>query len=69
MIAFENVTVATPSDTKLIEGLTLKVRPGTNLLVTGPNGSGKSSLFRVLGGLWKLKCRGCSEIWPPSRRS
>ena len=54
-IAFENVTVATPSDTKLIEGLTLKVRPGTNLLVTGPNGSGKSSLFRVLGGLWKLR--------------
>ena len=51
-ISFEDVTVMTPADTKLIEGLTLTVKPGMKLLVTGPNGAGKSSLFRVLGGLW-----------------
>mmetsp|Transcript_35427 Transcript_35427/g.99833 ORF Transcript_35427/g.99833 Transcript_35427/m.99833 type:complete len:1301 (+) Transcript_35427:15-3917(+) len=51
-ISFEGVSVTTPTGTQLIEGLSLTVKPGTNLLVTGPNGSGKSSLFRVLGGLW-----------------
>jgi len=53
-IRFEDCTVVTPADATLVEGLTLTVKPGTNLLVTGPNGSGKSSLFRVLGGLWPL---------------
>lgn len=53
-IVFENVTIRTPTGNNLVEGLTLQVNPGTNLLVTGPNGAGKSSLFRVLGGLWPL---------------
>lgn len=53
-IAFEDVTIRTPTGNKLVEGLTLQINPGTNLLVTGPNGAGKSSLFRVLGGLWPL---------------
>lgn len=45
-IAFEEAVVVTPGNTVLVEGLTLEVPAGTNLLVTGPNGAGKSSLFR-----------------------
>ncbi len=45
-IAFEQAVVVTPGNTVLVEGLSLEVPAGTNLLVTGPNGAGKSSLFR-----------------------
>eukprot|EP00051_Salpingoeca_urceolata_P007072 m.93906 g.93906 ORF g.93906 m.93906 type:complete len:1288 (+) comp15107_c1_seq1:555-4418(+) len=51
-IAFEDVTVTTPTGHTLLEHLNLKVEPGTNLLITGPNGAGKSSIFRCLGALW-----------------
>ena len=53
-IAFENVQVYTPTDVMLLKDLSFSLQPGMNLLLTGCNGSGKSSIFRCLGGLWKI---------------
>lgn len=56
--------VVTPGNTVLVEGLSLEVPAGTNLLVTGPNGAGKSSLFR-----WGLHEGSDRGGWPHSRHT
>ena len=53
-IEFENVTVITPADVLLVENLSFRLENGQSLLLVGHNGSGKSSIFRCLGGLWKI---------------
>jgi ATP-binding cassette subfamily D (ALD) protein 3 len=54
-IKFDSVTVETPTGNELVSDLTFTVVRNQNLIITGPNGSGKSSIFRCLGGLWRLK--------------
>ena len=53
-IAFEDVSIVTPKDVKLVEKLNFRLDPGGSLLIVGHNGAGKSSIFRCLGGLWTI---------------
>eukprot|EP00937_MAST-01D_sp_MAST-1D-sp2_P000603 g603.t1 len=53
-IAFEDVTIMTPTGNTLCTGLTFDVREHDHLIVCGPNGAGKSSIFRCLGTLWPI---------------
>ncbi|KAM8921134.1 lysosomal cobalamin transporter ABCD4 [Pelodytes ibericus] len=64
-IVLDNVTISTPDfDCTLVRDLNLRVREGSNLLITGDTGSGKSSILRVLAGLWKSK-RGEVSVHAP----
>jgi vitamin B12/bleomycin/antimicrobial peptide transport system ATP-binding/permease protein len=51
-IELADVEVRTPSGTRLIEPLSLRLRPGDALVVTGKSGSGKTTLLRALARLW-----------------
>eukprot|EP00944_MAST-04C_sp_MAST-4C-sp1_P007501 g7501.t1 len=53
-ISFQNVQVYTPTNNLLIKDLNFRIDQGSNMLLTGCNGSGKSSIFRCLGGLWRI---------------
>lgn len=54
-IELDQVSVWAPDGTLLVQDLSLKVPPGSSVIIEGPNGSGKSSLLRTLSGLWPLQ--------------
>lgn len=48
----ENVTLARETR-RILDGVSLSVKPGCFLAVIGPNGAGKSSLLSIMSGLWR----------------
>jgi putative ATP-binding cassette transporter len=52
-IVLAHVTVLTPDLKRtLVKNVSLKLSPGTSLLIVGSSGGGKSSLLRAIAGLW-----------------
>ena len=51
-LSLENLRLALPQGTPLLEGASLSLRPGEHVLVSGPSGAGKSTLLRALAGIW-----------------
>ena len=51
-IGIEDLHVALPKGTPLLDGASLQLNPGEHVLLTGPSGAGKSTFFRALAGIW-----------------
>lgn len=49
----KNVSYAYNEDQHVLQGINLKIRKGTSLVLVGSNGAGKSTLFSLLNGLLK----------------
>lgn len=51
-VMLQQVTLALPDGSKLIEDADVMFRRGESVVVTGRSGSGKSTLFRAIAGIW-----------------
>ncbi len=51
-VRLDDVTLALPDGTKLLEHANLELQPGHSVVITGRSGSGKSTLFRAFAGIW-----------------
>jgi putative ATP-binding cassette transporter len=51
-VGVENLTLALPTGSPLLENVRLELPKGQATLISGASGSGKSTLFRALAGIW-----------------
>lgn len=51
-IRVEDLTLALPDGTRILDHAALNFRPGESVVVTGRSGAGKSTLFRAVAGIW-----------------
>ena len=51
-LELDDVEVRTPTGTRLIDPLDVRLDPGESLVITGGSGSGKTTLLRSLAQLW-----------------
>lgn len=65
-ITAKNLTVLTPSGTKLLENVNIEFQHGHSYIIKGASGIGKSTLIRVLAGIWPY---GSGQIELPENKS
>ena len=51
-LALDRVNLQLPGGRRLMEDVSLAIRPGDTTLISGPSGAGKSTLFRAIAGIW-----------------
>ncbi len=51
-IRLDDLTLALPDGTRILDHAALAFRPGESVVLTGRSGSGKSTLFRAIAGIW-----------------
>ncbi len=64
-LTLDNLTLTLPDGRKLLDHVSLTLKPGELITISGPSGAGKSTLFRAIAGIWPF---GSGEISRPSGR-
>src|SRR5258708_38278223 len=52
MIRLEHITTIV-DDRRILDDVSIHVRPGETKVILGPSGAGKSSLLKIILGLWR----------------
>jgi putative ATP-binding cassette transporter len=51
-VSLDSLTLELPDGKALLDGVSVRLEPGKDVLISGPSGSGKSTLFRAVAGIW-----------------